>query len=253
MTGAAIVVVLTLTWAMLVSSPGELTAHTASRVRWPVGIGAFVDQYRWFYRTLFPSWFRWIIPIAVGVSLLSTRTRAVSGAMLAVLTVWTIGLPEAAFVHDYWTYPLLASVVLGWMVMLGWLADQEVSSTIVGAAVVILAVASFSLMQQRGYREAYFQAPAAAGELLRGVDPPPGQEVAWVIGIELPRWVSYYWDLPVLEIGPPDLSTVPEDDLVLLRLDRMPTWIDRAPIPVATDGRYALIRVGSLSSSLNSQ
>ena len=252
LTGAAIVVALTLTWAMLVSSSGELVAHTASRVRSPVGLGAFVDQYRWFYRTLFPFWFRWLIPIAISASLVSARTRAVSGAMLAVVAAWTIGLPEAAFVHDYWTYPLLASVALGWMVMLGWLADQAVSSAVVGAAVVILAVSSFSLMQQRGYREAYFQAPAAAGQLLRVVDPPPGQEVAWVIGIDLPRWVSYYWDLPVLEIGSPDLSTAPEDDLVLLRLDRVPTWIDRAPISVATEGRYALIRVGSLSSSLNS-
>ena len=245
--GSAVVAVLvTLLWASLASTPGELIDHTISRTTSPVGFGAFIDQYRWFYQTLFPGWFRWLIPVAVAASLMSSTTRLVSGSTLVVLAAWTIGLPEAAFVHDYWTYPLLASVIMGGWVMLDWLYDQNISRIVVVAAVGVLAISAFVTMQRDGYRQAYFHEPAAAGALLERVGPSPDQAFSWVNGIEVPRWVSYYWDLPVGHLGLTNLDAANGDDLVLMRLDRLPAWLDGYPAPVAIEGRYALIQVEAL-------
>jgi len=242
-------IVVTTVWALGATSVAELAEHTRSRLQSPVGFGEFVDQYRWFYATLFPQWFRWMIPAAIAGSLLNRSTRTASASMLVVLAAWTIGLPEAAFVHDYWTYPLLGPVMLGLVAGLQWLMDQRVDSRVLAAALLIIALSSFSSLQRSSIRDGYFRVPAQAGELVRSTEPPTSQAVAWVAGpIEVPRWLSYYWDMPTGGVDESNVARLAEADLVLVRLDRLPAWV-AAPLKVDSQvGRYALVAAGDLQS-----
>jgi hypothetical protein len=238
--------VVVMVWVLGATSVTELADHAASRVHSPVSMSEFIAQYRWFYTTLFPSWFAWLMPVWVAVAVLSSRTRSSTGPLFIVMAAWTVGLPEAAFVHDYWTYPLLGVVALGAMVALDRIVDAGIQQSLVAVALLVLAVSSFSAMEQAGYRESYFLAPAEAGALVSSINPQAGQETAWVSGVELPRWVSFYWDLPVVALTPSFLETANDDDLVLMRTDRRPSWLAAAPVPFATSGRYALVRVRSI-------
>ena len=254
--GAAMVL-LTLVWALAVGDGGELLAHAADRRRWP-GWAALADNYRWFYGTLFPGWFRWLILPAIVAAVVDRRTRMASGAVLVALGFWTLANPDAAFLHDYWTYPLLVPVLLGLAAILdrcgtvrpgdgnptGWMKGARVLAV---TGLVLLAVLGFRGLGT--YRHAYFDVPSDAGGLVRAVGPAPGQEVAWVAeGVDpLSRWVSYYWDLPVVEISPDGIATARDADLVLVRVDRMPVQVGAGVEPVAERGRYALFSAASLT------
>ena len=254
--GAAMVLV-TLIWALAVGDGGELLAHAADRRRWP-GWAALVDNYRWFYGTLFPGWFRWLILPAIVAAVVDRRTRMASGAVLVALGSWTLANPDAAFLHDYWTYPLLVPVLLGLAAILdrcgtarpgdgnptGWMKGARALAV---TGLVLLAVLGFRGLGT--YRHAYFDVPSGAGGLVRAVGPAPGQEVAWVAeGVDpLSRWVSYYWDLPVVEVSPDGIATARDADLVLVRVDRMPVQVGAGVEPVAERGRYALFSAASLT------
>lgn len=246
--GAAAALVIVVVWLLVATTVGELSDYTANRLRSPVGFDDFVEQYRWFYRTLFPTWFRWLLPIWIVVAIAAERSRPVAVPMLVVVGAWTVALPEAAYVHDYWTYPLLVVVALGAMAGMDRLADTGLHEGVIVIVIGFVAVAAFSAMQDAGYRQAYFEEPAYAGSLVASVAPAPQQETAWVVGLELPRWVSFYWDLPVVTATPETLAVADSDDLVLMRLDRLPDWVGSPPLPVARQGRYALVRVGSIAS-----
>ena len=114
---------LVMVWAAVAGSPAELVDHVARRLRWP-GWEESVERYRWFYGTLFPWWFRWSIVPGLVAAVADRRTRTVGAAFLGALGIWTLAAPEAAFVHDYWTYPLLVPVFLGLAVILERLGDH---------------------------------------------------------------------------------------------------------------------------------
>ena len=257
MAGAgAVMVMVTLVWALSVGDAGELVAHAADRRRWPAW-GALVENYRWFYGTLFPGWFRWLVLPAIVAAAADRRTRAASLAIVIALGVWTLANPDAAFLHDYWTYPLIVPVFLGLAVVLDRveIGAKGVCAGIVWRRARVLAVAGLVFLAVLGfrslgaYRHAYFDAPSDAGGLVRAVGPAPGQEVAWVAeGVDpLSRWVSYYWDLPVAEVSLDGIATASGTDLVLVRVDRMPSPIKAGVVPVAEQGRYALFSVASLT------
>ena len=256
----AVMVLLTLVWALTVGDAAELAAHAAVRRQWPAW-DALAENYRWFYGTLYPAWFRWLILPAIAAAVVDRRTRMASGAIVIALGVWTLATPDAAFLHDYWTYPLLVPVLLGLAVILdrplgtgkpgigsriGWRNPARVLGV---AGLVLLAVLGFRGLAP--YRQAYFDAPSDAGGLVRSVGPAPGQEVAWVAeGVDpLPVWVSYYWDLPVAEV-PLDgegIGSASGADLVLVRVDRIPVDIGAGAEPLAERGRYALFSAASLA------
>ena len=279
----AVMVLLTLVWALTVGDAAELAAHAADRRQWPPW-DALVENYRWFYGTLYSGWFRWLILPALAAAVVDRRTRMASGAIVIALGVWTLATPDAAFIHDYWTYPLLVPVLLGLAVILDRLvvclwnggtplaarapdcfADRPLGAGKPGigsrigwkyparvlgvAGLVLVAVLGFRGLAP--YRQAYFDAPSEAGGLVRSVGPVPGQEVAWVAeGVDpLSIWVSYYWDLPVAEV-PLDgdaIGSARGADLVLVRVDRIPAQIREGVQPVAEQGRYALYSASSLA------
>ena len=248
MAGVAAVAV-AVVWVLAATSMSELAEHTGNRFRSPVGLGEFVDQYRWFYTTLFPRWFRWLIPAAIVLALVDRSTRRAAVAMLVVSGAWTIGLPEAAFVHDYWTFPLLGPVALGLIVALQWVADQRIDRRVLAAALVVFAISSFASLQRGPIRDSYFRAPAQAGALVRSVDPPASQTVAWVAGpIDVPRWLSYYWDMPTGRVDEGSVQAVLEGDFVLIRLDRPLGWVGAPLVIEAQEGRYGIVTAGELRS-----
>ena len=57
---------------------------------------------------------------------------------------------------------------------------------------------------------------------------PDGQRVAWHLPqVPWPTWVSHKWDLPTSSLlNAQDLGTVPPGEMILLRVDRLPDWID---------------------------
>ena len=230
-------------WAMAAGELAELVDHTAARLRWPAWNG-LVENHRWFYGTLFPWWFRWMIVPALIVAVTERRTRRAAGSILVALAMWTLVAPGGAYVHDYWTYPLLVPVFLGLTVILDRIAGRFEGNRIVIAGTVALALlAAVAFARLAPYREAYFRAPSDAGALVREVGPAPGQRMAWVAeGVDpLPRWVSYYWDLPVTEVTADTVAAVGEAELVLVRLDRAPSWMGADTDPVARTGRYVLV------------
>ena len=242
--GAALI---TLVWAVAGGDVGELVDHVGVRLRWP-GWTALVENHRWFYGTLFPWWFRWLIVPAVVMALLDRRTRAAAGSVLVALAMWTLAAPGAAHVHDYWTYPLLVPVFLGLTVMLERARDRfDHSRSVIVGVVALVLLAGMGFARLAPYRDAYFRAPSDAGALIREVGPAPGQTMAWVAeGVDpVPRWVSYYWNLPVTEVRADTVDGVGETELVLIRLDQAPTWMEKTDT-VAKKGRYALVTGAAL-------
>ena len=240
-----------LAWVLAAGGASELAGHAASRFRWPEW-SALVENYRWFYGSLFPWWFRWMIAPALAAALFDRRTRRPAAALLAALGIWTLAAPGAALVHDYWTYPLLVPVFLGWAAVLdraaGHPAGRRAAVWAGAGALVLAAAAGFARLPD--YRDAYFRGLSDAGALIREVGPPPGQLTAWVAeGVDpMPRWVSYYWDLPVSEATAAAVEdeAIGNTELVLVRLDQPPRWMDPVPEPYARRGRYALVTGAAL-------
>lgn len=240
-----------LVWAATAGEITELAQHTATRWNWPP-VTELVERYRWFYGTLFPWWFRWTILPAILVALVNRRTRMAASAVSGALAAWTLVAPDAAYVHDFWTYPLLVPVFLGITAMLDSAVERLHDRRIVAVGAVGLVVLSVVGFTRLGpYRDAYFLAPSDAGALVRDVGPAPGQRTAWVAeGVDpVPRWVSYYWDLPAVEITVADMDAPGDDELVLVRLDELPQWVGSYPVPVDRKGRYILVTGAELRSS----
>ncbi len=237
------VAVVALVWALGAGQVTELVDHVGNRLQWPAW-SEMVSNYRWFYQTLFPGWFQWAILPALVLSVVDRTTRTASAAVIAALGTWTLITPDAALVHDYWTYPLIVPVFLGLATgldrMRNWLTDGRI---VLGVYVVLLVLAVAGFARLPDYRDAYFRVPSDAGGLLRETIPPTDQRVVWIAeGVDpLPRWASYYWNLPTLELIPDNRGSVSDTDLILVRLDRWPHWF-AAPEVVREKGRYGLVK-----------
>lgn len=237
-------------WILQATDLTELRDHTAARLAAPVGLRGYLDQYRFFYTTLFPAWYLWLMVPALVAGFVDHRVRPVVIALTAVGLLWTAALPEAAYVHDYWTYPLLGPVTMGAAVLIDWAASgARWRQVAVPGAMVLLGAVSFVALQRGPFPDAYFVAPSEAGRLLQEVGPVPGQQVGYVAGpIALPRWMTYYWDVDAVELTEDTLEQVDPDHLVLIRTDLPPAWAvayDRDGV-VATAGRYALVEADAL-------
>ncbi len=243
-------------WILQATTVAELAGHTRARLSAPADLAGYVSQYRFFYGTLFPNWYLWLMIPALIAGVADRRSRPVVLILTGVVAAWTVALPEAAFVHDYWTYPLLGPVMIG----IGGLVHLAATGPrwrqlAIPFALVVLAAVSFVDLQRGPYPDAYFTEPSEAGRLLSEVDPAAGQQIGYVAGpIALPRWMAYYWELDVQELTDAMLGTVDPSYLVLIRIDRPPDW---APDPdvseaIATAGRYALFKVGTLAADASS-
>ena len=189
----------------------------------------FADRIARWARELLPLWWRWLLaPAALVAGLLDRRVRPLVAILTLVAVAYVVGLPNGSFVHDYWIYPVLLPVWFGGAALLQGLEERVAwwrpAATAVAAAVVLV-VGVTGLVRAEVPQE-YFTQPEAAGNLVRDVGPADGQAIAWrTSGIATPRWLSWYWQLPSEEVTAETLPRVGPQELVLVRLDRVPEWL----------------------------
>jgi hypothetical protein len=222
--------------------------------------GEFLDRLATWAANLFPTWWRWVVaPLGLVAGLASPRTRPVTVILTVVGAGYVFGLPNGSYIHDYWMFPFLLPVFFGSAAAVDAGLDRapggrrEIVAGVVAAAVLVAAIA----LPVTELRQRYLTAGEAAGELVRSTPPPAVQTDAMqVVGISAPRWHSYYWDLPPLQLSLDGadqggdipvgaVTRVADSDIVLIRTDRLPNWLpDAATVEAAAfavEGRYALV------------
>ena len=73
-----------------------------------------------------------------------------------------------------------------------------------------------------------------------------------MIGIDGPRWASWYWDRRIRELTPDRLPQAGSEALVVANLDRLPGWLpdDIAEVAIDQEGDYALFTVRDLRRAI---
>jgi len=177
------------------------------------------------------------------------------------VVVFAVVPADGAWIHDYWNFSVLLALFPGFAVLLDWVGGWSaqwldsrfegrlvgpVRLRIAGATIVVAASLGLVVMNPVGRHNEYFAAPADAGHLVATVPPAPEQVAAWHTPyVPWPTWIAYAWGLPTVALAEAgDVATLPDDDLAVVRLDRLPIWLDPAVAEdsVAVDGRYAVIR-----------
>ena len=240
------------TWMLAATDLTELAGQATERITAPgISLRAWVDNLWWFYTSLFQWWYLVLVVPGLVVALTAGRL-GLRGERRAVVAIFglvgvgmAVGLPEASFIHDYWTKILLVPFTIGLAALVDKVPREAIRVALAAAAVALLVVWATGEDQAR-FENAYFDQASDAGRVLLAVGPPEGQTVGWVAGpIALPRWMSWYWEMPV---EPLDSRAAFEElaagTLVLVRSDQLPQWMSPADVArsVASAGRYHLIR-----------
>ena len=236
----------TAAWTLSATDVSELASHAADRVdATGIGVGDWLQQQWWFYSTLFPKWYLLAVIPGVVAGLTSGPVRRFATvAFLVVGVAFTLGLPEASFIHDYWTKILLVPYTIGIAALVSIVRAPPVRYLLAGVALAAFGL-WFAGDQRDWFETAYFDQASDAGTLIERTGPAAAQTTGWVAGeIALPRWMSWYWDVPVEALDASTFAAAGDRDLVLVRWDRLPAWFPAERPPVtAGDGRYALIEV----------
>jgi len=115
----------------------------------------------------------------------------------------------------------------------------------VEVGVVVAAVSMLFAVSADEIHEEYFEAPSKAGDLVAAVAPPVGQAVVWhTPGVPWPTWISYAWGLPPSPVATADdLARVPDDDLIVVRFERLPAFLggDVAGRAAEVAGGYGVV------------
>ncbi|MEO3927490.1 hypothetical protein ABGB07_27000 [Micromonosporaceae bacterium B7E4] len=97
------------------------------------GGGYTVRQFlrrQWQYAyDLLPLWYIGALPIGAVVGLLDRRTRVYLAMAVVFTGAWILGLSNGAFVHSYWSYPMLVVGLVGMGVLLDRLAARLTGRT----------------------------------------------------------------------------------------------------------------------------
>ena len=251
-----------LAWVAQGAGFGELGGHLGDRVGGDWGWGELAQRQWDFARGLLPDWYLVAALPALAAGLADVRTRFATGALSAMVVAFAVVPADGAWVHDYWNFPVLLALFPGFAVLLDWVGGWSahwldrrlgggrlvgrVRLQVAGAAIVVAGAAAVTTMGLSGRHDRYFAAPADAGGLVASVGPVAGQSVAWYVPqVPWPTWIAHAWRLPpaaLVDAG--GVATVPDDDLVVVRLDRLPGWLDTAvtDYAVAVDGNYAAVR-----------
>lgn len=212
---------------------------------------AFIERIgRWVGELL--VWWPLVAVLGLAIALADRRTRAVSVGATVLGVGWVVGLPNGAWVHDYWIGSLLLPIVIGLAVLLDRLLARRAART---ASLGVLAVLAAAAALVLGDAPDEYRDDAQAGELVTAVTP-PDQDRGWVAQfIAEPTWLGYAWELPVTILRDrTDVLQVPDGDVVLVNLDRPPRWLQTPAAlradAVATEGDYVLVTGADLRAAL---
>ncbi|MEO3744170.1 hypothetical protein [Plantactinospora sp. B5E13] len=234
--------------AELRSSGGGFTVRQFLRRQW---------QYA---RDLLPVWYLLLLPLGGLAAMLDRRTRGYLVIAAGFTAGWVLGLSHGAFVHSYWSYPVLLVGLVGAGVLVDRLGTEFTTPVATRRAVPVVAVAGLGaylgLLVLGPVGDRLVTGPARAGRLVAEHRPPAEQRFAWVVGSGLnsPRWLAYYWNRPARLLTVEELTapTTRTDELVLVNLDNRPNWIPDSvgAVAVVRDGPYALVAVAALRASV---
>ena len=254
--GAAVVVL----WVLQGAGLGELVDHTGTRVGLDRTWGEFVGRQWRFARGLLPWWYLVLAGPALVAGLWDARSRYLTAALTGMVVVFAVVPADNAWRHDYWNFPALMALFPGFAALFTLMGDRLrrltgcITGRLVEAGVVVAVVAMLVSVAPGDIHDRYFEGPSRAGDLVAAVAPPVGQDTLWHLPeVAWPTWVSYAWDLPPSVVATvDDLATVPGDDRVVVRLDRLPAFVDRsvADEALAVRGTYAVVTGAALRRHL---
>ena len=269
--GMAVGALVVLAWVTQGAGVAELSDHAGSRVGFDWTVGEFLDRQWTFARRLLPAWYLVLALPALVAGLVDARSRFLTGVLASMVVVFAVVPADNAWVHDYWNFPALMALFPGFAALAdragGALAnlrrggaDGSVTGlrrgVAEGSAAVLLVVALIGLSPGATH-DRYFGAPAEAGHLVEAVGPAAGQTTVWhAPQVPWPTWISLAWGLPPGAVASPaDVATVADDDRVVIRLDRLPAFLDGSvgDDALAVRGNYAVVAGADLRSHLKSQ
>ena len=249
-----------LAWVAQGAGFGEWSDHLGDRMGGNWSWADFAQRQWRFARELLPVWYLVAALPALIAGLADARTRFVTGALASMVVVFAVVPADGAWIHDYWNFPVLLALFPGFAVLLDWVGgwaghwlDRRLGGRLVGSlrlrvaatTIVLAAAAAVLTMGPAGRHDRYFAAPADAGDLVVAVHPASELAAAWYVPqVPWPTWIAHTWRLPpVALVDAEAIDTLPDDDLVVVRLDRLPAWLDQEVVHdvSAVDGRYAVI------------
>ena len=242
-------------WVSQGGGLSELGEHIGERVERDWTWSQFAQRQWDFAQTLLPLWYMILALPAVLVGLIDSRTRFLTTSLISMVMVFALVPSNGAWVHDYWNFPILLTLFPGFAVMSEWVigfikekikltSPKKIDSITLGGFLLLASVLILTL-QLSDLHDEYFKETSDAGELIASIELSSGQKTAWHLPqVPWPTWVSNKWDVPTLSLlNAGDLGTVPSDDIVLFRIDRIPDWLDEK-IEFAIEerkGKYATV------------
>ena len=250
--GALVVLV----WVTQGGGVSELADHAGNRMGVDRTVGEFLDRQWTFARGLLPTWYLVLALPALVAGLTDPRSRALTGMLTAMVVAFAAVPSDNAWVHDYWNFPVLMALFPGFAALVDRAAKAlpDLQRGVAEGTAALLVVVSLVLLAPGVNHDRYFAAPAEAGRLVEAVGPVAGQDIAWhTPQVPWPTWVSRAWGLvPGAVASREDVATVGDDDRVVVRLDRLPAFVDRsvADEALAVRGTYAVVTGAALRRHL---
>ena len=241
-----------LLWVSQGGGLSELGDHIGERVERDWTWNQFAERQWDFAQTLLPLWFTILALPALVVGLVDSRTRFLTTSLISMVLVFALVPSNGAWIHDYWNFPILLTLFPGFAVMSEWtfsfikekISLRKTDSITLGGFLLLVSVLIL-VLQPVSLHENYFDETSDAGKLVASIELSSGQKTAWHLPqVPWPTWVSNKWNVPTASLlNAEDLGTVPSEDIVLFRIDRIPDWLD-GKIEFAIEdqkGRYATV------------
>ena len=242
-----------LLWVSQGGGLSELGDHIGERVERDWTWNQFAERQWDFAQTLLPLWYTLLALPALVVGLIDSRTRFLTTSLISMVLVFALVPSNGAWIHDYWNFPILLTLFPGFAVMSEWtfsfikekISLRKTDSITLGGFLLLVSVLIL-VLQPVSLHENYFDETSDAGELVASIELSSGQKTAWHLPqVPWPTWVSNKWNVPTASLlNAEDLGTVPSEDIVLFRIDRIPDWLD-GKIEFAIEdqkGRYATVK-----------
>ena len=230
---------LILLWISQGGGLSELGGHIEQRVQRDWTWGQFAQRQWDFLTNLLPVWYLVLAAPALIVGMIDSRTRFLTTSLTFMVCVFAVVPSNGAWVHDYWNFPILLVLFPGFAVLGEWtigfvqetikLNNQKIKTLTTVAIFSFLTLILILGLKPRELHGDYFDATSDAGELIAKIELSSNQITAWHLPqIPWPTWVANEWGLRTKSLSnAEDLDTVPSDDIVLLRIDMLPDWLDK--------------------------